>query len=62
MAVAEKEHKKIKKMMETQNTSKQNNKATTKEEPLPLWFEKNIEKQKISTEEQKEFDDLINNF
>lgn len=58
MAVAEKEHKKIKKMMEKPNTSK-----TVKEkEELPSWFEKNIEKQEISKEEQEEFDNLINNF
>ena len=60
MAVAEKEHKKLKKMVEKPTTSKNTNKE--KEEQLPYWFEKNIEKQKMSDEEQEEFDNLIKNF
>lgn len=60
MAVAEKEHKKIKKLMGKSNITK--NKNVEKEEKLPSWFEKNIEKQEISKEEQEEFDNLIENF
>ena len=62
MAIAEKEHKKIKKMMEKPTTSKTTGKDKEKEEQVPYWFEKNIEKQEISKEEQEEFDNLIKNF
>ncbi len=63
MAIAEKEHKKNKKMMEKTTTStKSNSKDKEKEENLPSWFEKNIEKQEISKEEQEEFDKLLRNF
>lgn len=60
MAVAEKEHKKIKKLMEKPN--KVENKTTSKKEELPSWFEKNIEKQDISKEEQEELDNLLKEF
>jgi len=62
MAVAEKEHKKIKKMMEKTTTSKTSGKTKEKEEQLPSWFEKNIEKQEMSKEEQEELDKLLENF
>ena len=62
MAIDEKEHKKIKKMMEKPTTSKTTGKDKEKEEQVPYWFEKNIEKQEISKEEQEEFDNLIKNF
>ena len=60
MAVAEKEHKKIKKLMEKTDTKSFNKKD--KKEQLPLWFEKNIDKQEISPEEQEEFDNLLKTF
>ena len=62
MEVAEKEHKKIKKMMEKSTTSKTSSKSKEKEEQLPSWFEKNIEKQEMSKEEQEELDNLLKNF
>ena len=61
MAVAEKSHKKIKKLMEKPN-SKVDNKTSNKKEELPAWFEKNIEKQDISKEEQEELDNLLKEF
>ncbi len=63
MAVAEKEHKKIKKLMEskTKNPTAYQ-KSQTKNEELPIWFEKNIEKQEISKEEQEELDNLLKEF
>lgn len=60
MHIAEKEHKKIKKMME-KSTSK-NQQVKEKKEELPAWFEKNIEKQEISQEEQEELDNLLKDF
>ncbi len=61
MAVAEKEHKKIMKLTEKPST-KPESKASAKKEELPAWFEKNIEKQDISKEEQEELDDLLKTF
>ena len=61
MNIAEKEHKKLKKMQEKPSTSKVSNKTKEIEE-LPSWFEKNIEKQQMSKEEQEEFDNLLKNF
>ena len=63
MAVAEKEHKKIKKLMEskTKNPTAYQ-KSQTKNEELPIWFEKNIEKKEISKEEQEEIDNLLKEF
>ena len=60
MEVAEKEHKKIKKLMEKNKSSVSNNK--NEKEELPSWFEKNIEKQEISPEEQEELDNLLKDF
>ena len=62
MAVAEKEHRKTKKMMGKETVSKTNSKQKEIEEQLPPWFEKNIERQEISKEEQEEFDNLLKNF
>lgn len=59
MRVAEKEHKKIKKLMEKPNTKYNSN---NKKEELPSWFEKNIDKQEISKEEQEELDKLLKEF
>ena len=58
MRVAEKEHKKIKRLVEKSSIIKNN---VSKEE-LPSWFEKNIEKVETTSEEQKELDDLLKNF
>lgn len=63
MAAAEKEHKKIKKLMESKvKTPTTYQKSQNKSEELPIWFEKNIEKQEISKEEQEELDNLLKEF
>ncbi len=55
MEFAEKEHKKLsKKSSET--------KKTTKETKVPIWFDKKIEKEEITAEEQKELDELFKEF
>lgn len=61
MKVAEKEHKKIKKLLEKDNTGKTYTKAKNIKEELPSWFEKNIDKKEISKEEQEELDNLLKN-
>ena len=59
MHVAEKEHKKIQKLI---NDNKQTKKEKSTEENLPLWFGKEIEKKEISSEEKNEIDNIINDF
>lgn len=61
MRVAEKEHKKIKRMLE-KNTSKNDIRREAKKEELPAWFEKEIEKKEMSKEEEEELDNLLKNF
>ena len=62
MEVAEKEHKKIKKLMEKNKTTVTSSKNNKEKEELPSWFEENIEKQEISPEEQEELDNLLKEF
>ena len=55
MRLAEKEHKKYKKGSPTKT-------RTPKEEKVPEWFDKNIEKKEASIEEQKEMQDLLKEY
>lgn len=59
MRVAEKEHKKIKKLTE-KKTSKDI--RTKKEEVLPSWFDKEIATKEISKEEKEELDNMLKEF
>lgn len=59
MRVAEKEHKKIKKLTE-KKTSKDI--KTKKEEVLPSWFDKEIATKEISKEEKEELDNMLKEF
>ena len=60
MSVAEKEHKKYKKnAIQTTSTAKQ---KPIKEEKLPDWFNKKIDKQTASIEEQIEMQDLLKEY
>ena len=53
MDLAEKEHKKMRK-----STDKKSSKAM-REPPVPIWFDKQIEKSEISEEEAKELEELL---
>ena len=53
MDLAEKEHKKLQK-----NTDKKISK-TLKEAPVPIWFDKTLEKSEISDEEARELEELL---
>ena len=53
MDLAEKEHKK---MLKTTNKTTNKN---VKEAPVPVWFDKNLEKSEISDEEAKELEELL---
>lgn len=60
MSVAEKEHKKYKKTTNSSNTAPKQ--QPTKVETLPEWFNKKIEKQTASLEEQAEMQDLLKDY
>ena len=55
MRITEKEHKKMKKMINKPVKSTSN----TKEEPLPAWFDKNIEKENPTDTELEELDNIL---
>lgn len=60
MKVAEKEHKKVKKL--TQKKTDIDNKNNIKEEKLPSWFDKELDSKEMSKEEQEELDNLLKEF
>lgn len=55
MRITEKEHKKMKKMINKPVKATSN----TKEEPLPAWFDKNIEKENPTDTELEELDNIL---
>lgn len=60
MRVAEKEHKKIKKLTEKKTETQK--KEILKEESLPSWFGKELESKEMTKEEQEELDNLLKEF
>ena len=60
MRVAEKEHKKIKKLTEKKTDIAK--RTMKKEESLPSWFDKKLESKEMSKEEQEELDNLLKEF
>ena len=60
MRVAEKEHKKIKKL--TEKKIDINKKVIKKEESVPSWFDKELDSKEMSKEEQEELDNLLKEF
>lgn len=56
MKITEKEHKKLKRLIENKV---QKEKPAKKDTKLPLWFNKEIEKDEITKEEQEEMDKLL---
>ena len=60
MKTAEKEHKKLKKLVEGKKVTK--NYTSKKEESLPSWFDKEMESKEITKEEQEELDNLLKEF
>ena len=58
MKVAEKEHKKYNKNKQFQSSKKK----VLKDEKIPEWFNKEIKKQEVSVESQKEMQDLLKEF
>ena len=60
MRVAEKEHKKIKKL--TEKKTNVDKKVIKKEESVPPWFDKELDSKEMSKEEQEELDNLLKEF
>lgn len=60
MRLSEKEHKRIKKKLEANKKTKPVE-TKQKEAPVPDWFNKELDTVGISSEEQKELDDIIKN-
>lgn len=61
MKISEKEHKKLKRQLESKNKNQiVKSKATTKEEVVPDWFDKELKNEEMSEEEASELDQLLN--
>lgn len=60
MRIAEKEHKKLKKILNSRSTIKTG--KVLKEEKLPSWFDKGYDNKELSKEEQEELDNLLKEF
>lgn len=60
MKLCEKEHKKMKKKFNTINPKKFSTKTKPELEKVPDWFDKDLEIEKISAEEQEELNKIIN--
>ena len=58
MRISEKEHKRLKKKLE----SKAPTKTSKVKETLPVWFDKNIDNESISKEEKEELEELLKEF
>ena len=58
MIVTEKEHKKLKKLVSKEKNIQKNNKPL-KEEAVPAWFDKEISKTEVSSEEEDEMCKLL---
>lgn len=61
MRIAEKEHKKLKKMLNSRDAAKVKTKSV-KEEALPSWFDREYDNHELSKEEQEELDNLLSEF
>lgn len=60
MRITEKEHKKLKKIVESSATKQAAvKKAKPKEKSLPAWFNENLEKEELSTEDADELDKIL---
>lgn len=62
MRTAEKEHKKLKKMLTKEKQVTVHKNYKTKEETLPSWFDQKIENKEMSKEEEEELDNLLKEF
>lgn len=60
MRIAEKEHKKLKKILNNRDTKVKT--KVMKEEKLPSWFDKEYDNHELSKEEQEELDNLLSEF
>ena len=61
MRVAEKEHKKLKRLL-NKNKEETKKKTEIKQEILPSWFDKEYDSHELSQEEKEELDNLLKEF
>ena len=59
MKITEKEHKKLKKLINKDKKESKRVVKAQKEEPIPAWFDKELEKSEVSDEEQDEMNKLL---
>ena len=61
MKISEKEHKKLKRQLESKNKNQSYKaKLNSKEEVVPDWFDKELKNEEMSEEEASELDQLLN--
>ena len=61
MEVARKEHRKLKRKMDPKTTSNKTNNNSEKEK-LPSWFNKELDYEELTTDEQEEIDNMMKEF
>lgn len=60
MRITEKEHKKLKRMINTNKTMpKKKNISTKTSQELPIWFNQELEKEQLTAQEEKELDNIL---
>lgn len=59
MKITEKEHKKMKRMIDKTSNSQTKKKTSTTQKELPIWFNKNLEKEELSAEDAQEIDKIL---
>ena len=60
MRIAEKEHKKMKKMLSKNKTNKTKSSSKPKQETkLPAWFDQELENEKTTPEEEEEISQIL---
>jgi hypothetical protein len=59
MRITEKEHKRVKRLISKNTPNAPKKSSSPKEEPLPAWFDKELEKEDLSQEESAEMSKIL---
>ena len=59
MDISEKEHKKIKRLLEKEKPKEQVKKEHKEKPNLPVWFDKELDKTEATEEDVKEMDEIL---
>ena len=57
--ITEKEHKRVKRLISKNTPNAPKKSSSPKEEPLPAWFDKELEKEDLSQEESAEMSKIL---